>query len=75
MGEDVKAAELMAENRNKLRSRKLLAKTQRRLSKLNAQTKLINANKRMSSEVKCRRLDILLKQKSLIQERIVKRLN
>jgi hypothetical protein len=75
MGEDEKAAELVSENKNKLQSRKLLAKTQRRLSKLNAQTKLINANKRMDGAEKRRRLDMLLKQKNMIQERIVKKLN
>jgi hypothetical protein len=75
MGEDEKAAELLSENKNKLQSRRLLAKTQRRLSKLNAQTKLIHANKRMDEGEKRRGLDMLLKQKNMIQERIVKRLD
>jgi hypothetical protein len=74
MGEDEKAAELLFENKNKLQSRRLLAKTQRRLSKLNAQTKLINANKRMDGAEKRRKLDMLLMQKNMIQERIVKKL-
>jgi hypothetical protein len=75
MGEDEKAAEMLSENKNKLQSRGLLAKTQRRLSKLNAQTKLIHANKKTDGEEKRRRLNILLKQKNMIQERIVKKLN
>ena len=54
--------------------RSLLAKTERQLSKLNAQTKLINANKCMSGGEKRRRLDVLLKQKNMITEGVVKKL-
>ena len=74
MGESGKAAELAAENGSKLKVKALLAKTQRQLSKLNAQTKLIHANKRMSGGEKRRRLDVLLKNKNYIQEKIIKRL-
>ena len=74
MGKDEQAAELMVENKDKLRSRKLLAKTQRRLSKLNVKTKLIHADKTMRGGEKRRRLDLLLKQKTQLQERIVKKL-
>ncbi|WP_027854707.1 LPD38 domain-containing protein [Marinobacterium litorale] len=72
LGEFTEAAQLLGENQNTLRYRKLMNRTQRQLSKINAQIKLTRANKSLSAEAKRHRIDLLTTQRNLLTERVVK---
>ncbi|WP_271270479.1 LPD38 domain-containing protein [Aliamphritea hakodatensis] len=73
MGEEAAAAELAAENGNKLRLRAVLNKANKTLSKLNTRSKLIQRNNKLSATEKRQRLDIILKQRNIIQVAMIKK--
>lgn len=71
VGEMESAAEAIKENGSKLRYRQLLNRTQRTMSKLNTQIKLIRMNKGLPGAEKRRRIEVLTLQRNALTKKVM----